>query len=159
MKRFGVLLVLLVALTSMPAAAQQTKNPPELVLKTSGTSQAGNLGSYCWTYGTQTHCNDTFAYDWPPAKPGTAQEKARVRIKRREKPKQFSLDYWRQVNEMGEPQGESTSLEYELKSRRVKGRKVWEAWFTLPGPGHFYLRAFGQWTPGDAFYDFHLQLD
>ncbi|HYI44369.1 MAG TPA: hypothetical protein VE174_02755 [Actinomycetota bacterium] len=159
MKRLGAVLALLVILTSLPAAAQQTRKPPELVLKTSGVSQAGNLGSYCWTYGTQTQCNDTFAYDWPSAKPGDAKDKARVRIKRREKPIQFSLDYWRQVNEMGEPQGESTSIEYELKSRRVKGRKVWEAWFALPGAGHFYLRAFGQWTPGDAFYDFHLQLD
>ena len=159
MRRVAILLAAALACAALPAAAQETRLPPDLVLKTKGTAQDGNLGTYCWTYGTQTKCNDTFAYDWPPAKPGHAGAQARVRIKRREKPKQFSLDYWRDVNQRGEPQGDPTSLDYRLESRRVKGRKVWEAWFNLPSQGHFYLRAFGQWTPGDAFYDFHLELD
>jgi hypothetical protein len=158
MKRLALLVGLILMIGSLPAAAQSRK-PPDLVLKSEGVSQAGNLGSYCWTYGNQGECQDTFSYDWPPAQPGKAGAKARVRLKRAEKPKQFSLDYWRNVNEQGEPQGDPTSIEYRLESKRVKGHKVWEAWFKLPSKGHFYLRAFAQWEPGDGFYDFHLELN
>ena len=146
-------------LGSLAATADARTRPPDLVLKTTGVRQEGNLGSYCWQEGTQGGCYVTFGFAWPSLQAAEAGDKARVVIKYSGKPTGLALDYWRSVDGDGNPEGESRSLEYRLEAGTVRGKKVWIARFRLPGTeGHFYMRAFGQWKQGDGFYDFHLDL-
>ena len=154
-----VLLTAVLLAGVVPAGAQEESRPPNLVFRSGDTRQRGNLGSYCWETPSGSKCEDTFSYDWPPPDKADARARARVVIKYPDKPKQMSLDYWRRVNENGEPQGESRSIDFRLVSREARRGRVWDAKFRLPSSGRFYMRAFGQWDAGDGFYDFYIVLD
>ncbi|HWL64651.1 MAG TPA: hypothetical protein VNP73_01650 [Actinomycetota bacterium] len=160
MKRALICLLTFVALASVvPVAAQDESQPPDLVFRSGDTRQRGNLGSYCWESPSGSKCEDTFSFDWPPPDQAKSRAKARVVLKYPEKPKQMSLDYWRRVNENGEPAGRPHGIEFRLEPRDGRRGRVWDAKFRLPSSGRFYMRAFAQWDAGDGFYDFNIVLD
>jgi hypothetical protein len=106
-------------------------------------------------------CADA-TWSWPPAEEVAKGDQASIVIHRRERPGELDLSAWRKVDpDTGEPVGPSRNVRFTLHPRFRDGTRVaWTARITLPrAPGHLYLSMFAGWSPGDATYSFHLQLD
>jgi hypothetical protein len=165
LKRSGVIASILLIALAVPVLAAPDDSPPKIVIKSGDALQEGVLGDFCWGADEgQVGCTGPQEYDWPPAERTAAGKRARVRIKRNDRPDQLTLEYWREVDEAGQPsEGTAIELEYRLVKREREKGSVWDVWFRLPEePGHFYLDLTGRWRDnddgGEASYWFHLRL-
>lgn len=158
-----------------PAQAKHDE-PPRGVLKAPHSWQLGEFFAYCWSHRDrgsnrgQSVCVDTFAHSYPEPDVTIAGAEARIRTWAPRRPRQFSIDIWREVDANGQPLGKSERLPFTFEPHRKDGRLVaYDAIFTLPAePGEAYLTVFSAWneierrdgfSDGDAFYDFHLTLE
>jgi hypothetical protein len=156
-----------------PAQAAHRK-PPRVVFKSPDAWQRGVLGTHCWTFIDRGedeglgYCADA-THDFPEAEPAGAGDAALFRLWAPKRPSQLAIEYWREVDQDGQPVGNSQTIEAELQPYRKNGELVaFDAMFELPqGNGDHYLGLFAKWerfrrphgrAEGDASYDFHLDL-
>lgn len=164
-RRFSLIASIALLVIASPAGAAVDSKPPRTVLKSRGATQEGVRGDFCWgADGGQVGCTGPQDYDWPRAEEARAGRRARVRIRRNDRPDRLDLTYWRDVDDRGQPnEDEGAELGYRLVKREREGGAVWDVWFRLPaGNGHFYLDLTGRWRDnddgGEASYWFHLRL-
>lgn len=172
-KLLGAVLTLVLTFGCLTPAFANHRHPPRAILKAPHSWQKGVLGSYCWNYVDKGSdegvgfCADTFSHDFPEPDETTTGAAATIRLWVAKLPKEVSVDVWREVDERGEPIGESERLAVTIEPHRKDGEIVaYDARFTLPATaGEVYLTAFARWgtirygdgrADGDAFYDFHL---
>jgi hypothetical protein len=143
--------------------------PPKVVLTSGGTTQRGELGTFCWwridtsSGESRLHCVDAL-YGWPKARTVRSGARARIHIAKAQAPKQLRLSAWRRVGSLGYPKGARD----RLRPVSADGEIVaYDAVFRLPakaGP-HYFVSAYGRWTDEeataedqDAQWAFHLRL-
>lgn len=122
--------------------------------------QDAELGNYCWD-GVCVDRRPTFPR---PDKAGTGN-RAHFQVLFAERPDDFGLEAFRELDEFGRPAGKSRPIDARLKPVRYI-RSVpsygYEVVFRLPRrPGHLYLAGFARWEGldrGDVSWFSHLRL-
>jgi hypothetical protein len=135
------------------------KKPPKSYLRDGDRRlQRGKLGSYCWVTGNQGVCADALP-SWPKAARVGADEKLRIRFRKKQKPTGLSLTAYKKVKKNGIPKGEGRELDHKLNRVKRDGETIgWKAIFSLAKRGrHYYISAFARWDEGDASYFFHAR--
>lgn len=133
--------------------------PPKTYLRDGDRRlQRGKLGSYCWVSGDQGVCVDSLP-SWPKAARVEADDKLRMRFRKKQKPTKLLLTTYKKVKKNGIPKGQGRHLDRRLKRVRNAGETIgWKAIFTLERSGrHYYISAFARWDEGDASYFFHAR--
>ena len=153
----AVAVLILSGMTFQYAHAAITKPPKSYLRDGDRRLQRGKLGSYCWVSGNQGVCVDALP-SWPKAARVRADEKLRMRFRKKQKPK-LSLTTYKKVKKNGIPKGQGRRLHHKLRRVKEAGETIaWKATFTLERPGrHYYISAFARWDEGDASYFFHVR--
>jgi len=159
MTRRPLIAALLVSALTFGYAHATAEKPPKTYLRDGERRlQRGKLGSYCWFSGEQGVCVDALP-SWPKASRVEADEKLRMRLRKKQKPMKLSLTTYTKVKKNGIPKGSGRHLDRKLKRVKRGGKTIgWKAVFTLPKPGrHYYISVFARWDEGDATYFFHAR--
>lgn len=137
-------------LVSVQEQAQAlASRPPDAVLKQeSRVIQDGRRISYCWTTG----CSDGLS-NYPSAVLVDSGSRLHIRISENERPDRFTL------MSSQSPDGDSRRIDTTLRRVERDGKTVaWDAYFRVDRPDrHYYLGAFSEWNPGDAYWEFHVK--
>jgi hypothetical protein len=116
----AVAVLILSGMTFQYAHAAITKPPKSYLRDGDRRLQRGKLGSYCWVSGNQGVCVDALP-SWPKAASVRADEKLRMRFRKKQKPK-LSLMTYKKVKEKRHSQGAGAAspsqVEASERSRR-----------------------------------------
>ena len=155
-------LVTAAAAVATPAEARADEGVPRAVLEAQGDRQRGRLGtSQEGSPANGNMCSSGIGdgtWEFPrgmPVKPGPLQ--ATIALRRSDRPDAVSLRRWSEVNESGQPSGESRSVRFRLGPRDG----TWIVRFRQRVRAHAYLTLRARWAGecgGDSgTWLFHLE--
>ena len=152
--------VLAAALLPSPALSLH-KIPPTARLRNNGeVEQRGLVQGYCWpSHDGAMGCYTVGDKEWPDAFSTGADQRIRIRFRKRAELKRVTIDAYRRVEDGGQPAGGRQRLDRQIKPYKIDGRIVaWDALFELPQPErHYYLSVFAYWRQGHIVYHFHAK--
>jgi hypothetical protein len=161
----------LLAIAWAGTALAHDHEPPSASLTAGDKHQNGNLWQFCWSRAmgepgfSVFYCSDGF-FQWQKPRLVPAGTEASVRFGTAHVPEQVDLAYWRKIDRFDNPKGDPTHLDAEVVPVTENGEVVaYDAIFTVPSRGQFYMNAFGAWPDQegsgqmqDASWTFHLKI-
>lgn len=137
------------------------KIPPTARLRNNGeVEQRGLVQGYCWpSHDGGAGCYTVENREWPEAFSTGADQRIRIRFRKRAELKRVTIDAYRRVEGDGQPSGSRQRLDRQIKPYKIDGEVVaWDALFELPQPDrHYYLSVFAYWRKGHIVYHFHAR--
>lgn len=145
--------------TGTSAYALDDRPPVTILKKGDRALQNGRQGSYCWTFGPDSHGCADYLPSYPAADLVREDSELYVRIFKAERPEEFNLAAYRKVEEHDFPVGNAQDVPFNWRRVARDGRTVaWDATFKVRQPDrHYYLNAFGIWREGDSSWYFHVK--
>jgi hypothetical protein len=169
-RRSILLLVGLVALSSVPASAGSSPNearPPRIRLVYKGeVIQKAAPYTYCWSRSNPDGTGEGLCADgltrYPDPVSISAPTKLVIRIPYRAKPTEWYLVAYRSIirrQYRDEPVGPEEKIPFRLRPHRVNGVvRAWKVVFNLDEPlRHYYLETGGDLAQGDVHYTLHVR--
>jgi hypothetical protein len=137
------------------------KIPPSARLRNNGeVEQRGLAQGYCWpAHDGGMGCTVTDERKWQSAFGIGADQRMRIRFRKRAELRRVTIGAYRRVDDKGMPVGQRQELDPRIKPYKVDGEIIaWDAILELPEPGrHYYLSVFAYWRPGHVVYHFHAR--
>ena len=151
---------LAVGLLPTPALSLH-KIPPTARLRNNGeVEQRGLAQGYCWpAHDGAMGCYMVEEREWQSAFAIGADQRMKIRFRKRAELKRVTIDAYRRVDDKGEPIGNGQKLDPRIRPYKVDREIVaWDALFELPeADRHYYLNVFAYWRRGHVAYHFHAK--
>ncbi|MDQ3956782.1 MAG: hypothetical protein M3273_00505 [Actinomycetota bacterium] len=147
-------LLVLPAVASSPPAAAHDHIMPSLFLEHDGQSQRGTNYHVWWTAGDGAGA----CVGWSAVGPRTFPQEAvrepdpwgAIRIEKRQRPVDVTLKAWPLVDLKGEPVGDETVVETDIRRVRGAPTRQWGVVFEPPFPGDNYLDLRVEWKEAEG---------
>ena len=143
-----------------PALSLHEIPPAARLRNNGGIEQRGLVQGYCWpAHDGGMGCYVVEEREWKGAFSIGADQRMRIRFRKRAELKRVTIDAYRRVDDDGMPRGERDELDPRIRPYKVEGRIVaWDAIFKLPQPDrHYFLSVFAYWRKGHIVYHFHAK--